>query len=707
MGALFVVIALLLPSALAQSSVVVTAEVKITKIFKYRQVGAEGFRAERPRFEVRALVRGGTTYTSLRFVAPGLTLPLVVQPGNYGGTTYLATREFDDIAALTKAVPNGLGTIFVNDVWKIVTVTGQSDVPAPRIENFDSLQSWEGGRLDVEFTGVPDYIPTPVVGLVLKRANGQVIYPPPDPSWWVPWEAPVALQSPVKISGLTTAAGESLTGVLTLDQPATFIGIAPPPPIWGAAGPVSITAIGTYAVELEFPITRSGLPPPLITVPPQSRSVLAGQPAVLSVTATSATSYQWSRDGKIIPGATAATFTIPAAQPADAGDYAVVVTNASGSVTSAIARLTVTAAATPPQITAQPAALAVTNGAPARLSVSASGSDVTYQWFRDGAAIAGATNATLEITRARFGDSGAYTVAVTNAAGTVTSASVPLNVNAVTRLSNLSIRTRIEGGGAVLTIGLTLRGAGEAPAKPLLLRAAGPTLTAFGVGDALSDPRLALLSGADVIAQNDQWAGNAQVDATCRAVGAFGFASTASRDAALVHGVAPGGYTVQITAAGGETGQVLAEVYDATGAEEFAEATPRLVNLSALAPVGTGGDILIAGFSIAGAAPKTILVRAVGPSLAGFGVGGVLEDPKLEVFENGVDAALARNDDWSTESNAAQLAGRAAGIGAFALPVHSKDAALLITLPPGSYTAQVSGVGDTTGTALVEVYELD
>jgi hypothetical protein len=149
----------------------------------------------------------------------------------------------------------------------------------------------------------------------------------------------------------------------------------------------------------------------------------------------------------------------------------------------------------------------------------------------------------------------------------------------------------------------------------------------------------------------------------------------------------------------GETGSgiALAEIYDtapSTGA--------RLVNVSARAQVGTGNGILIAGFNVSGNVPRQILIRGVGPSLTAFGVGGVLTNPRLELYR--AEGLVQGNDNWG---GSATLANAFARVGAFALGSSvSQDAAMLVTLPPGSYTAQVSGVGDTTGVALIEVYEV-
>jgi hypothetical protein len=160
----------------------------------------------------------------------------------------------------------------------------------------------------------------------------------------------------------------------------------------------------------------------------------------------------------------------------------------------------------------------------------------------------------------------------------------------------------------------------------------------------------------------------------------------------------PGSYTVQVAGGGSGAaaqGVAIVEVYEA-------DANPSsLVNLSCRARVGTGGDILIAGFTISGSESKRILIRGVGPTLANLGVTGTLADPKLELIRQGTTTPMATSDDWD-----AGLAPIFTSVGAFALSPGSKDAALLVTLPPGSYTAQISGVGNTSGVAIVEVYEV-
>ena len=259
------------------------------------------------------------------------------------------------------------------------------------------------------------------------------------------------------------------------------------------------------------------------------------------------------------------------------------------------------------------------------------------------------------------------------------------------RLVNLATRATVGGAAGTPISGFVVAGSGS---KPVVIRAVGPALAGFGVAGALADPRLALLAGSATVAENDNWA---STDAgAMSAVGAFAL-PVSSRDAAIVRPLDPAGYTAPVTAPGGTSGVALLEVYDAapTGSSY-------LVNASTRAFVGTGDNVLIPGFVISGPGSLRVLLRAVGPGLVPFGVTGTLADPTVTLYRG--TTALATNDNWATGNNAAEISAAAAGFGAFALPAGSRDAALLVTLPAGSYSAVVSGVGGTTGTALVEVY---
>ncbi len=124
-----------------------------------------------------------------------------------------------------------------------------------------------------------------------------------------------------------------------------------------------------------------------------------------------------------------------------------------------------------------------------------------------------------------------------------------------------------------------------------------------------------------------------------------------------------------------------------------------LINVSVRKHLCTG---LTAGFVLGGSASTKVLIRAVGPTLGDFGVPGVVADPQLTLF-NGQSVKIGENNDWGGTT---ALTAAFGSVGAFALPTPSKDAALLVTLPPGNYSVQATGTGTTTGVALVEVYEV-
>ena len=349
---------------------------------------------------------------------------------------------------------------------------------------------------------------------------------------------------------------------------------------------------------------------------------------------------------------------------------------------------------TRPAIATQPTAQAAGAGGTAVFSVTTTNA-TGYQWQRNGATIFGATTSTLTLPNVQAAHAGNYTCIVANAAAAVASSPAALTVApTVSRLSNLSVRATAGTGASTLIVGFTTAGG----SKSILLRGVGPTLGQFGVPGALADPQLALFNASSVqTAQNDDWGGGAALTASFGSVGAFPLGAT-SKDAALLAPLAPGNYSAQLTGVGGSTGVALVESYDADAGSPLA----RFTNLSARNQVGTGANILIVGFNVTGNAPKRVLIRAVGPTLAQFGVAGTLADPQLLVTDNS-GTVFARNDDWGGEE---AISGAAGSVGAFPLPAPSRDAAAVVTLSPGSYTVQVSGVNNTTGVALAEIYEL-
>ena len=433
--------------------------------------------------------------------------------------------------------------------------------------------------------------------------------------------------------------------------------------------------------------------PPAITTQPISRSVIAERSANFSVVAsgTAPLTYQWKKDDSSIRGATGSSYTIGSTSITDAGSYTVVVTNSVGSATSNAATLIVTpAAATAPTITTQPSSSSVTAGSAASFSVAASGTaTLTYQWRKDGTSISGATSSTYSISSTATSHAGSYSVVVTNSAGSAISNAATLTVTAAAaapRLYSLAVRTVLEAD-QVLIVGFTMSGGG----KNVLLRAVGPTLGTFGVSGTMADPKLDLYSGSSLVTSNDNWGGGSSLAATFQSAGAFAYASATSLDAALVASI-NGGRTAHVY--GRTAGAVLVEGYDVgTGDAQ------RFTSLSARNRVGTGANILIAGFSLSGEGMRNLLIRAVGPTLGVFGVPSVLSDPKLEIYQG--STKIGENDNWSST-----LSTTFSSVGAFGLTAGSKDAAITVSLPAGGYTVQVSGADGGVGEALVEIYEL-
>ena len=270
---------------------------------------------------------------------------------------------------------------------------------------------------------------------------------------------------------------------------------------------------------------------------------------------------------------------------------------------------------------------------------------------------------------------------------------------ASSRLINLSILTSLPVAGDTFTMGYVVGGSGTAGTKALVIRVAGPSLGALGVPATLGDPKLELFAGSVKTGENDNWGGSATLASAMAAVGAFAYTGPASLDAAAALSVAKGDNSVKVSAAGNGTGTVIAEIYDATPTDSITRTTPRLVNVSVLKQLGTGFTV---GFVVSGSGPKNVLVRAIGPTLgSAFGVGGVVSDPQLTLYSG--QTVIGSNDNWGARTS---LKAAFAAAGAFEMADTSRDAAAMAWLQPGSYTVVVSGVGNTTGITLVEVYEL-
>jgi hypothetical protein len=363
-------------------------------------------------------------------------------------------------------------------------------------------------------------------------------------------------------------------------------------------------------------------------------------------------------------------------------------------------------------ITRQPTSQTIASGSTVVFNAGASGLPApTFQWYFNGApvgaGVSGATSPTLVISGAAAANAGTYYFTATNSTGTVQSSSATLAVTSTTdigRLINISCRSQVGTGANILIAGFAVGGAGTVGTESLLIRASGPALAAFNVSGLLPDPELQIFSNSTLLGSDSGWGGNAEIETEAASVGAFAWTSPTSLDSALLETLSAGPYTAQVAGKSGDSGVALAEVYDTTPAGSYTPTTPRLVNISARTQVGTGSNILIAGFVIGGSTSRTVLIRASGPALAvaPFDVTGTLSDPELQLF-----AGSTLSDSNTGWGGNAEIAAAAASVGAFAWgnPT-SADSALLVTLPPGVYSAQVSGASGDSGVALVEVYEV-
>ena len=261
-------------------------------------------------------------------------------------------------------------------------------------------------------------------------------------------------------------------------------------------------------------------------------------------------------------------------------------------------------------------------------------------------------------------------------------------------IHQLNISTRLNVGLAdnALIAGFILTGT---ESKRVIIRGIGPSLAGFGIAGTLQDPTLDLRdsSGAP-IAFDDNWRDSQSTD-----ISDTGLAPSDDRESAIVRTLFPGNYTAILRGKGNTSGIGLVEVYDlasGTGSQ--------LGNLSTRGLVQAGDNVMIGGFIVGGGngpggtGSEKVVVRALGPSLATAGVVGALDDPVVELHDaNGL--AIFTNDNWR-DTQATELA--ATGLA----PKNDRESALVVTLPPGNFTAIVRGQNDTTGVGLVEVYNV-
>jgi streptogramin lyase len=262
------------------------------------------------------------------------------------------------------------------------------------------------------------------------------------------------------------------------------------------------------------------------------------------------------------------------------------------------------------------------------------------------------------------------------------------------QLANISTRLAVGTGDNALIGGFIITGT---QTTKIILRAIGPSLTQFGVPGALPDPILELYdSGGALLARNDDW-GFTQIggiiDGSSGNVQDTGLAPTQDRESAMVVTLSQGAYTTIVRGQNNTTGVALVEAFDLDWGVDA-----KLANISTRGFVQTGDNVMIGGTIVRGSAESTVLIRAIGPSLANFGIPNALADPTLELHD-GNGALMNSNDNWR-DTQQAEIEARGLA------PTNDLESAILATLSPGGYTAIVRGKNDTTGVAVVEAYEL-
>jgi hypothetical protein len=254
---------------------------------------------------------------------------------------------------------------------------------------------------------------------------------------------------------------------------------------------------------------------------------------------------------------------------------------------------------------------------------------------------------------------------------------------------NLSTRGVVSSGDGVLIGGFIITGTEP---KTVVLRALGPSLSSFGLSGVLNDPVLSLYNSSNtLITTNDNW----QSDPHNADIQKNGLAPANLLESATFQSLAPGAYTVIVTGKNSAQGIGLVELYDLSP-----QSNSKLANMSTRGSVGTVDDVLISGFIVGDVGSATVIVRALGPSLANFGVSGVLSDPTLTIYDS-TGTAIASNDNWQDNVNSIDVQKNSLS------PPNASESALVLHLPAGAYTAIETGADGGTGIGLLEIYTLD
>ena len=274
-------------------------------------------------------------------------------------------------------------------------------------------------------------------------------------------------------------------------------------------------------------------------------------------------------------------------------------------------------------------------------------------------------------------------------------------------LTNISTRAFVQTGDNVVIGGFIIERAppdfSPAPPKKVLIRAIGPELGQYGIPNVLANPTLELHDGTGaLIASNNNWVttiiGGIITASQVHEIQASGYAPSDPFESAIIADLPTGSYTAIVRGLNNTTGVALVEVYDLG-----AESSLVLGNLSTRGYVQTGDNVMIGGFTIAGTKPKGVVLRAIGPELNKYGIPNTLSDPTLELYDS-AGALVASNDNWQHTTVSGIIAGDQVGdiLNSGLAPADPNESVINATLLPGTYTAIVRGVNNTTGVALVE-----
>ncbi len=292
-----------------------------------------------------------------------------------------------------------------------------------------------------------------------------------------------------------------------------------------------------------------------------------------------------------------------------------------------------------------------------------------------------------------------YTVTATNSGGSTT-ATVNITVNGGL-VGNVSTRLPVGTGDNVLIEGFIVQGpAGSI--KKIIVRAIGPSLAPFGITDALANPTLEIHdSTGATIATNDDWrttqVGGLITGDQSAEISASQLAPSNDLESAIIANLAPGSYTAVVRGVNNTTGTGVVDAYDLSPSSPA-----KLANIATRGLVQPGDKLMIAGFIVQNGTVRAV-IRAIGPSLTAFGISNALTDTTLQLRDqNG--SIVVQNDDWKirTDGSSQQAELEATGL----QPTNDLEAAFLITLQPGQYTAQVRGKPEQTGIGVVQVYFL-